>query len=82
LGADPATSRADRFREILASSDDPRHPICAGREGGTFYAEAGLFTFASTLMVLAETPELHVTLGPPDRTPWQVLRFDEVCRPA
>jgi len=77
LGSDSMTSRFEQFRGILASSDDRRHPICSGPEDDTFYAEVGLSTFASTLMVLSRAPELHVTLGPPDRTPCQVLRFDE-----
>jgi isopenicillin-N N-acyltransferase like protein len=69
-------TRFEQFAGILSSSDDDEHPVCAAHEGDTFYAKVGMFTFASTIMVLSESPELHVTLGPPDRFPRHVLGFD------
>jgi isopenicillin-N N-acyltransferase-like protein len=69
-------SRFEQFTEILSSRDDTRHPICSSREADTFYAEVGLFTFASTVMVLSDAPELHVTFGPPTQAPRHVLRFE------
>ena len=77
LTSDSDLPRGEQFARILSSSDDPRHPICTGRDEGTFYSEVGLFTFASTLMVLSDAPELRVTLGPPDRAPCHILRFSE-----
>ena len=68
-------ARAGQFSRILSSRDDLRHPICASREDGEFYNEAGLFTFASTLMELSDSPVLHVALGPPNQTPVERLRF-------
>ena len=71
-----AACRPEDFRRILASADDPRHPICSRGVGGEFYAEVGLFTFGATLMVLSDPPKLHVALGPPHRTAWQVVGLD------
>jgi len=71
-----AACRPEQLRRILASADDPRHPICSCGDEGEFYAEMGLFTFGATLMVLSDPPELHATLGPPRQTAWQVVGFD------
>lgn len=77
LEMEPDTSRLLQFAEILRSADDALHPICCTRDPGTFYAEIGLFTFASTIAVLSDDPELHVTLGPPNQAPSHVLRFGD-----
>lgn len=60
---------------ILAARDDARHPVCSAGEEGEFYAEVGLFTFASTIMLLSDEPELHIAPGPPDRTAYQKFSF-------
>jgi hypothetical protein len=77
LRMEPTGSRLEQLAEILRSTDDSLHPICCTRDPGTFYAEIGLFTFASTIAVLCGDPELHVTLGPPNRAPSHVLRFGD-----
>ena len=77
LRMEPTGSRLEQLAEILRSTDDSLHPICCTRDPGTFYAEIGLFTFASTIAVLCDDPELHVTLGPPSRAPSHVLRFGD-----
>jgi hypothetical protein len=71
----PAGRRLDQIREIMASKDSAQHPICASGREGEFYTDIGLFTFAATIMVLSKTPELHASLGPPDREPYQRFVF-------
>ncbi len=65
----------EALQGILATRDDARHPISSAGEKGEFYSEVGLFSFASTIMVLSDDPVLHVAPGPPDRTPYQRFSF-------
>ena len=67
--------RVEALSQILASRDNPRHPVCGAGEKEEFYAEVGLYTFASTITVLAGNPEFRVAPGPPDRTPYREFTF-------
>jgi len=72
----PLGPNADRAVEILSSREPSRHPICATGGDGELYQEAGLFTFAATIMALSEPPELQYTFGPPDRNPFHRASFE------
>jgi len=71
----PGGSRIEQFQDILSCTDNPRHPICSSGADGEFYAEVGLRTFASTVMVLTDPPELRITLDPPSKALWHTVRF-------
>jgi hypothetical protein len=64
----------DLFKATLCSKDSATHPVSVPK------GKTGTFTFASTIMVLSDRPELHIAAGPPDVTPFEILRFDR--RPA
>ena len=61
----------DLIRTILTAKDSAEHPVCRA-----FKNKKDSFTFASTIMVLAEKPEMHITPGPPDGQRYQTLAFD------
>jgi hypothetical protein len=69
LGSEPARSIA-QIKAALAARDSTEHPVCR-----PYRDRKNNFTFASTIMVLAEKPELHIAAGPPDAHAYQVLRF-------
>jgi hypothetical protein len=71
----PGGGRLDDIRELLVSKDFVEHPICGSKGENEFYSSLGLFTFASTIMVLSNEPALHVALGPPDVTPFPECTF-------
>jgi hypothetical protein len=56
-------------KAALESRDSADHPVCVPR------GKKAVFTFASTVAVLAERPEFHVAPGPPDVTPYETLTF-------
>jgi isopenicillin-N N-acyltransferase-like protein len=68
-------TRLDRIKEILTSKDSTEHPICGSKGEDEFYTRLGMFTFASTIMVLGEDPALHVSFGPPDSAPYRRFVF-------
>ena len=59
----------DLMKSALSSRDSAEFPV--SREKGRELA----FTFASTVMVLSDSPEFHVAPGPPHRTPYEKLTF-------
>ena len=71
----PAGTRLDWVKGILTSRDSAEHPICSSKGEAEFYRQIGLFTFASTIMVLGNEPALHVSLGPPDTVPYHCFGF-------
>ena len=64
----------DRIKETLASQDSKEFPICRPK------GPSGMFTFASTIMVLTEEPEFHVAPGPPNVTTYEKLSFSKRSR--
>ncbi len=75
LEAGSAGPRLTHIKKVLASKESIKHPICGSMGEKEFYHSIGLFTFASTIMVLSEKPEFHISLGPPDKTPYQKFSF-------
>lgn len=75
LAQPPQGTRLDQLREILTSKDSAEHPICGSKAPDELYTRFGMFTFASTIMVLGDAPALRVSLGPPDTTPYHRFRF-------
>src|SRR5262249_39328911 len=67
LAKETTASRLEMIKATLASRDSTVHPICRGKNkaAGT---EAGVFTWAASIMVLGEQPELLVWSGPPSAT--------------
>jgi len=51
------------IKEVLSSRDTGRRDICYRT------------TFASTIMILSAKPELHISPGQPDKTPFEVFTF-------
>jgi hypothetical protein len=68
-------ARLGHIKEILTSKDSTEHPICGSKGKDDFYTRLGMFTFASTIMVLGDEPALHVSFGPPDRAPYRRFVF-------
>jgi isopenicillin-N N-acyltransferase-like protein len=60
----------DLIKAILTSRDSTEFPVCRPLKN-----KKDNFTFACTIMVLSDKPELHVAPGPPDETPFQVFSF-------
>lgn len=63
------------IHSILASKEDATHPICGSGKPGELYTEFEMMTFASTIMELSATPQLHVAMGPPDCHEFHALSF-------
>ena len=72
-------TRLDQIKEILTSRDSAANPICGSRREDEFYNQWGMFTFASTIMVLGDEPALHVSFGPPDTVPYRRFEFGELA---
>lgn len=53
--------RTKAIMAALRSKDSVKHPVCLSNK-----ANRGVFTFASTIMILGENPKLLLTIGPPD----------------
>jgi isopenicillin-N N-acyltransferase like protein len=66
----PSNLDVDAIKSILKSQDNVQHPV-----SGPLRDKNSAYTFGSVIMVLSETPELHVAPGPPHVVPYQVLRF-------
>jgi predicted choloylglycine hydrolase len=60
----------DVIKAALSSKDSAKDPICR-----SYDPSIPNFTFGCVIMVLSESPELHVAPGPPDVTPFQIFRF-------
>ena len=70
LAHPPQGTRLDHIKEILTSKDSAEHPICGSKGEDEFYTQLDMFTFASTIMALADEPALNVSFGPPDTAPY------------
>jgi predicted choloylglycine hydrolase len=57
------------IKAALTARDVADHPVCR-----PYKNPKSNFTFASTIMVLADKPALHVAPGPPDVHPYQLLK--------
>jgi hypothetical protein len=77
LAHPPQVTRLSQIKEILTSRDSTEHPICGSKGKDEFYTQLGLFTFASTIMVLGDEPALYVSFGPPDTAPYDRFAFGE-----
>ncbi|MBM4466001.1 MAG: hypothetical protein FJ014_10700 [Chloroflexi bacterium] len=77
LAHPPQGTRLDQIKEILTSQDSPEHPICGSQGPDELYTRLGLFTFASTIMVLGDEPALHVSFGPPDTAAYRRFVFGQ-----
>jgi len=60
----------EKIKAVLSSYDSREYPVCR-----PYDKAKPSFTFGCTIMVLSESPELHIAPGPPDVTPFQVFRF-------
>src|SRR5262249_15990226 len=80
LGKGLGNNWLERIKETLASRDSDEHPICGAQGDEEYFTKIGLFTFASTIMVLSEEPHLYVAPGPPDRTRYQKVMFVKTSR--
>jgi hypothetical protein len=60
----------EEITTVLSSYDSDEYPVCRPYDEAKPY-----FTFGCTIMVLSESPELHIAPGPPDVTPFQIFRF-------
>ena len=60
----------DIIKAALSSKDSAKDPVCR-----SYDPSIPNFTFGCVIMVLSESPELHVAPGPPDVTPFQIFRF-------
>jgi len=58
------------IKSTLSSQDDSTHPVCRPHDPGK-----SSFTFGTVIQVLSDSPELHLSPGPPNVTPFQVFRF-------
>ncbi len=70
LGKEGTPPSLELIQQTLAARDSAQFPVCR-----PYHNARDNFTFAATIMVLSEKPELHVTAGPPDAHPYQSLRF-------
>jgi predicted choloylglycine hydrolase len=60
----------DLIKTTLAAKDSADFPVCRPHKN-----QKDNFTFAATIMVLSDKPELHITSGPPDVNPYQMHSF-------
>jgi isopenicillin-N N-acyltransferase-like protein len=71
----PQGTCLDQIKEILTSKDSVQHPICGSKGEDEFYTRLGMFSFASTIMVLSDEPAFYVSFGPPDTAPYRRFVF-------
>jgi hypothetical protein len=67
LGQEAAFGSSDLIKEVLSSRDSEAYPVSRPK------GKQDSFTFASTIMVLAEEPEFHVAPGPPHAMAYEEL---------
>ena len=58
------------IKEALRSKDNTENPVCR-----TNRMDGRGFTFASTIMTMADPPYLHLTVGPPDESYYTRFEF-------
>jgi len=68
-------TRLEQIKEILISKDSKVHPICGSKGEDELYTQIGMFTFASTIMVLGKEPTIYVSFGPPDTALYHRFEF-------
>jgi predicted choloylglycine hydrolase len=78
LSHPPQGTRLDQIKEILASKDSAENPICGSKGEEEFYTRLGMFTFASTIMILGDAPALCVSFGPPDTVAYRRFVFEAI----
>lgn len=66
---DLAEIDVDIIKSALSSKDSAKNPVCR-----SYDPSIPNFTFGCVIMVLSENPEMHVAPGPPDVTPFQILK--------
>ncbi len=66
------TAKLRDLKEILSSRDSDRHPVSR-----PFIDSSRGFTFGSTIMVLSDEPEFHVSFGPPVVGNYKIFRFSK-----
>ena len=57
------------------SKDSAEHPIASTIGDGGYYSSRGSFTFASTIMVLSDTPKLYINFAPVNIDNYEILEF-------
>lgn len=67
--------RLEQIKEILTSKDSKEHPICGSKGADELFTKLGMFTFASTIMVLGNEPALYASYGPPNIAPYHRFVF-------
>ena len=72
LNVPPEEITIDSIKSALSSHDSEKHPVCAPLRDNSPW-----FTFGSTIMVLSDRPEFHVSFGPPDVMPYKIYKFSE-----
>jgi isopenicillin-N N-acyltransferase like protein len=70
LTQDAQTGRLELIRSALAATDSAQHPVCV-----PYRNKKDSFTFASTIMILSDKPEFHVSPGPANVYPYQTHSF-------
>jgi len=75
LGNATAARDVDLVKATLGSRDSPKFQVSIRKRDPD-----GSFTFASTIMVLAERPVFLVAPGPPDSTAYEELSFTRPSR--
>jgi hypothetical protein len=71
LAQPPSGDLSTWIGSVLRSRDSERHPVCRRLADKT-----RTFTFGSTIMLLADTPEIWVSPGPPDQYRYQRFSFE------
>jgi isopenicillin-N N-acyltransferase like protein len=66
-----AVRNVDVIKATLSARDSADYPVSRPRK-----PNSAVFTFASTIMVLSERPEMHIAPGPPDSMPYELLSFN------
>jgi hypothetical protein len=75
LGHPSQATRLDQIKMTLTSQDSKEHPICGSKGANELYTHLGMFTFASTIMVLGNEPALYASFGPPNIAPYNRFVF-------
>ena len=82
LAQGPAEPRLDFIRQTLASRDSLEFPVCSTGDKEEWNAEIGIFSLASTIMVLSEEPEFYVSYSPVNPASYTRLAFAKVDIPS
>ena len=68
-----ANASVETIRRALTAKDSEQFPVCVSKTDPLVS-----FTFASTIMVLGEKPEMWVAPGPPDITESELVTIDSI----